>query len=258
MTLAIVRPAPECHQLVAQLQAVDIDATALPIMTFSLGEDAKQLPNQLQSLRAGDIVIAVSKAAITFSSQIMTQHNANWRKDVHYVAVGEGTAAHFAAETGQDVHFPQQADSEGVLSLPLLQHTTGQNVIILRGQNGRELMKDALAAHGANVAYCEVYQRQWLPIDADTFYQQWHQRLSGLVVTSQQQLAHLWQSCASQHQTWLQSLPLWVPSNRVAQYAQTLGFHTITSVNSATNSALFATLSLTSRTGKTDDQQKHQ
>ncbi len=258
MTLAIVRPAPECHQLVERLNDAGIPAIAAPIMTFEPGRDAEQWPAILASLKPADIIIAVSKTAVTFSSQIMTQHNIKWRKDVHYIAVGESSAEQLKAATGQTVHFPQQADSEGVLALPILGNVTQRRIVILRGQNGRELIKDTLAAKGACVAYCEVYQRHWQHIEPSQLYRRWHNKVTGVVITSQAQLEHLWASCAPQHQTWLQSLPLWVPSKRVALYAQNLGFRTISSVNSAANSALFATLSVTSRTGQTDDQQKKQ
>ncbi|WP_413113059.1 uroporphyrinogen-III synthase [Thaumasiovibrio sp. DFM-14] len=253
MTLAIVRPSPDSEQLAQQLASAGIPARAEPIMGTQVGQGEDTLVSQLQQLQPDDIVIAVSKNAVTFAAKIMTAHKENWPKTVHYMAVGASSAALFTTETGQKVTFPQQADSEGLLALTALQQVGGRQVLILRGQDGRETLYRTLQQRGAQVSYCETYQRQWLVDDSHAFFQRWYPDTSGIVVTSQAQLDKLWQWLAPQDITWLRSLPVWVPSQRIATRAQTLGFRTVFTVNSASNCALFATLSLISRTGQTDD-----
>jgi uroporphyrinogen-III synthase len=50
-------------------------------------------------------------------------------------------------------------NSEALLALPELQQVSGQKISIIRGEGGRELLKDALSQRGAEVAYVDVYRR---------------------------------------------------------------------------------------------------
>jgi uroporphyrinogen-III synthase len=50
--------------------------------------------------------------------------------------------------------------SEGLLESPELQRVRHKNIIIFRGQQGRNLLGDTLVKRGATVTYCDVYQRQ--------------------------------------------------------------------------------------------------
>ena len=51
-------------------------------------------------------------------------------------------------------------NSETLLEADALQQVSGKRVLILRGQEGRNLLGDELAARGAEVDYCEVYRRE--------------------------------------------------------------------------------------------------
>jgi uroporphyrinogen-III synthase len=50
-------------------------------------------------------------------------------------------------------------DSESLLAEPELLHVHGQRIAIVRGEGGRELLGEALAARGAEVSYADVYTR---------------------------------------------------------------------------------------------------
>ena len=59
--------------------------------------------------------------------------------------------------------------SETLLEADTLQQVAGKRVLILRGQEGRNLLGDELAARGAEVDYCEVYRRELPHRDAVEF-----------------------------------------------------------------------------------------
>jgi len=62
-------------------------------------------------------------------------------------------------------------DSEGLLDAQALQRVDGQNILIFRGQQGRNLLGDELRRRGACVDYCEVYRRQQPGLAADALTQ---------------------------------------------------------------------------------------
>jgi uroporphyrinogen-III synthase len=51
-------------------------------------------------------------------------------------------------------------NSETLLEADALHQVAGKRVLIVRGQQGRSLLGDELAARGAEVDYCEVYRRE--------------------------------------------------------------------------------------------------
>lgn len=77
--------------------------------------------------------------------------------------IGGGTQAALAAKVGDleaRLIRSETYESEGLLSAQALRQVDGKNIIIFRGQQGRNLLGDELAVRGARVSYCEVYRRQ--------------------------------------------------------------------------------------------------
>ncbi|MCV5388272.1 uroporphyrinogen-III synthase, partial [Escherichia coli] len=100
-------------------------------------------------LHQAQIVIAVSRHAVQCAQQILTSNGASWPKQAVDLAVGQKTAHYLSKCTQQKVHYPEVSDSEHLLRLPALQNVEQQQVLILRGNGGRELIKDALVRRGA-------------------------------------------------------------------------------------------------------------
>ena len=244
MTVLITRPAPECDQLAAQLNQVAISAIAQPLLEVQQGKYINKLIEQIQQLQQGDYIIAVSYHAVRFATDYLISQGAEWPKNMHYIAVGDKTAAALAQACQQPVSSPQgQHDSEALLALPELANIRQRRVLILRGNGGRELIYQALTARQAQVSYCETYQRNWLTLDATRLAQQWQQQqIHALVVTSSEQLIYLTGLIPTEDLAWLYNCHLFVPSRRIADQASTLGYKHISTVGSAANQALFTFL----------------
>ena len=244
MAVLITRPAPECDQLVAQLNQVAISAIAQPLLEVKQGKDINKLTEQIQQLQQGDYIVAISYHAVNFAANYLLSQGAEWPKNMHYIAVGDKTAAALAQACQQPVSSPTgNHDSEALLALPELTDIRHRNVLILRGNGGRELIYQALTARQAHVSYCETYQRCWLTLDAIQLVHQWQQQqIQALVVTSGEQLIYLTGLIPNEDLSWLYNCHLFVPSQRIADQASTLGYKHISTVGSATNQALFTFL----------------
>ncbi|MGF1683052.1 uroporphyrinogen-III synthase [Photobacterium minamisatsumaniensis] len=255
MTVLITRPAPDCHQLVQQLDAAGISAIAQPLLEIKPGQQLEQLISQLQQLKKDDFLIAVSVNAVNLAHNYLMSVGASWPKNVHYIAVGHKTAEMLKSRTEQPVRSPtERCDSEGLLALPELSDVNGKRILILRGNGGRELIYHTLQQRGANVSYCATYQRCWIPLDGQALCQQWQQRhVSKMVITSGEQLSHLAQLVPDNAKAWFYQCHLFVPSQRIANQAKKLGFTTISTVGSAANGPLFTTLRKIGTMGKSDD-----
>src|SRR3970040_562339 len=82
-------------------------------------------------------------------------------------AIGRGSVKELARFGVTDAMAPlRRFDSEALLELPQLQQMQGKRVVIFRGEGGRELLGDTLAARGARVEYAECYHRGPATLDA--------------------------------------------------------------------------------------------
>lgn len=83
-----------------------------------------------------------------------------------WFAVGEGTAAALRRAGVAQVRAPSRMDSEGLLALPELQRLRGSTLALVTAPGGRGAIAPALAARGARILRCEVYERvpiAWAP-----------------------------------------------------------------------------------------------
>jgi uroporphyrinogen-III synthase len=198
----------------------------------------------LDSLSKADIIIAVSQHSVSSSQELLGKEKVSWPKGRVYLGVGQKTAHELSKKSQQNVHYPEISDSEHLLQLPELQKVKGKNIIILRGNGGRELIEQTLTSRGANVTYEEVYVRTKLPISFKSDIKQWQDsHIDTFIVTSGEQLEHLVSSVVLAHETpWLFKQTLIVPSERILLQAKNYGFLHVTNAKGASNNQLFAAL----------------
>jgi uroporphyrinogen-III synthase len=147
--------------------------------------------------------------------------------------------------SGIDVRYPLDREiSEVLLQLPELQTIDGKRALILRGNGGRELLGEALRERGANVTFCECYQRCAKNYDGAEEAMRWHMRgINTLVVTSGEMLQQLWSLIPQWYrENWLLRCRLLVVSERLANHARELGWQDIRIADNADNDALLRAL----------------
>ncbi|MDH2925687.1 uroporphyrinogen-III synthase [Lonepinella koalarum] len=226
MAVLITRPDQAGKQLAERLNKVGIANIHLPFFSISAGRELNQLPNKINQLKSGDYIFCVSKSAVNFAVETLLATGFQWREDIDYFAVGQGTAEYLASQCGITVHYPfQQENSEGVLNLALMQDLEDKNILILRGNGGREHFAAQAKLRGATINVLECYQR--LPIDYNNDEQidLWKRAgINCVLVTSAEILNALVDFVPVREQTWLKGCQLVTISRRIANLAVAVGW----------------------------------
>ncbi|CAM3925220.1 Uroporphyrinogen-III synthase [Vibrio aerogenes CECT 7868] len=240
MSILVIRPHPHGEDLCKQLDQHGLPAIHLPLVRFNRGRDC---PKIIPLTEQSQIIIAVSQQAVMFSHEYLTALDYKWPEHIRYLAIGQKTAQLLSKFTQQPVNYPGISDSEHFIGLPELQNLSGISIVILRGNSGRELIAQELKKRGAKINYCEVYQREMVPFNAEKMVQQWQNAaIDHIVVTSASQLSFFVSQIPDFCHPWLFDRILLVPGLRIEEIAQNMGFKHIIVVGSASNSDLVAAL----------------
>ncbi|MGR5069939.1 uroporphyrinogen-III synthase [Vibrio sp. PNB23_22_6] len=240
MAVLVTRPGEQGSALCSLLERHGILALHHPLIDIIADLNEPYLSKHIKQAK---IIIAVSQHAVQCAEQILVNSNNSWPKQAIYLAVGQKTAHYLSKYTQQKVHYPQVSDSEHLLQLPALHDVEKQTVLILRGNGGRELIKDALVQRGAKVHYSETYKREFIPFDPVSCVSLWKkQQIDQIIVTSGEQLDYLCSQLTSEQLAWLNQQELYIPSQRIADIAIQRGFTRVRCTGSASNQKLLAAL----------------
>lgn len=243
MRVLVTRPAAFGEQLTRQLCAAGIDAWHFPLIDFLPGNDLNKLPVFLNRLHCQDSLFVLSQQAVDQAQAQLQRVHQRW-PHVQAFAPGRTTAQALQQVSGLTVDYPTGREaSELLLQLPATQQMAGRQVLILRGNGGRELLPATLAARGAQVTVCECYRRQRRIYCGDEQSRHWQQlAIDTLVVTSGEILQQLYALVPVQQHRWLLQCRLVVISERLAKLAHRSGWQQITIADNAGNDALLSTL----------------
>jgi uroporphyrinogen-III synthase len=164
--------------------------------------------------------------AVVFVSPSAVHQGSRWLgAGTKTLAVGAGTAGDLAKRGVKNVLYPTAgADSEALLELSELARVSGQHILIVRGQGGRSLLGDTLAARGARVEYAECYRRVRPRSDAAPLLAAWAAgELHAVTLNSGEALHNLLELVGDEGRHRLLDTPLFVPHARVAAQAAGAG-----------------------------------
>jgi uroporphyrinogen-III synthase len=175
-------------------------------------------PAVLRDLGAFDFVVFVSPSAVRVAVNLLPQ----WPASARAVAISFGTKRELDRAGIAPVLVPQAgADSEAVLAVPEMQQVAGKRVLIIRGDDGRPLLGEALAARGASVEYAECYRRVRPQADAAPILAAWKRgEVHAVIALSAQALGNfidMTQGALSA------ATPFFVSHERIARHAKGLG-----------------------------------
>lgn len=232
--ILVTRPQAQAENLIELIQKAGGEAIRFPVISILPLPRERWEPWHLEQT---DWLIFVSRNAV--NSFIY-----GWQQDLpsqlRLAAVGDGTASAMR-EAGLTVDCQPAISngSEGLLQMPAMQNMQGKQVLIVRGDGGRERLADTLTDRGASITYVEVYRRAMTEHGRQACIAAMH--ADKLITTSVAGLDNLCRILA-EFRAELFCKPLVVVSERIRDHARTLGFRWVEVSADASDTAVLNTL----------------
>ena len=222
--MLVTRPAHQAETLARRIEAAGGEAVRLPAIEIAPPANPAALHAVLDRLHDFACAIFISPNAVR---QALPHLRARGLPPgLRLAAVGQGTLRALSEAGLTQVLAPtERFDSEALLELLPPAAVAGKDILIVRGEGGREQLGETLRARGARVAYAECYRR--VPPrqpDAAALTRLRHGEIDILVITSAEGARNLCDLVGESGQARLLATPVVVVGERQAQACRELGF----------------------------------
>jgi uncharacterized protein HemX/uroporphyrinogen-III synthase len=218
--IVVTRPAGQAEHLVARLEGYGGRAFRFPAIEIQELADWR-----LPELQGIDLAVFVSPTAV----DKVFEKLGSGPSGVRAAAVGRGTRRLLERRGVAAVLAPPSGgDSEALLALPELHDVAGERVAIFRGQGGREMLGETLAARGAQVEHVECYRRVKPQADPAPLLDAWRRNeIHAVTVSSAEGLENLAELLGADGRARLERTPLFATHERIAARARALGIREV-------------------------------
>jgi len=249
----VTRPAAQQQSLCDALTLAGFEAVGLPMLEIvPVASDtaaAQAIKNRVLALDNYQHLIFISANAVECGMLWLTRlrpkpkQGPQWPVGIRWYAIGRATAQQLASYGIDAVEGFDAMNSETLLANPQLQTVAGAHILIVRGIGGRETLAHTLRERGAQVDYCEVYERFAAHYAAPQLQSFFIGGDCAIIANSGETLlALLAQADAEQQRDVLLQTPVIVPGERVAQLANEKGFERVVTAKNASADATIAAL----------------
>ena len=163
VNILITRPVMPASRTATRLASLGATPLIFPTTIIERPADVAPLDNALAKIGDYYAAIFVSPSAAEMTLAPLGSIPKKLPSTLHVFAPGPGTAEELNIRGVANVEMPETSfDSEGLLALPLLQASAiqGKRIVIFRGNDGRELLREALVKRGATVDPITAYHRR--------------------------------------------------------------------------------------------------
>ena len=241
LSVLVTRPAHQADALCDLIAAAQGRPIRFPTLEILGPADKPATVAALAAARRADLLVFVSANAVQYAFPLLPDE---LPLDLSIAAIGAATARALDDVGLPATLVPQRMDSEGLLALPALQSIAGRQVLVLRGNGGRELIADTLRERGAEVTQIEVYRRQrpQRVFGVQNLLQGWDRLVGVVIATSAAILDNLFVLLGDEGAARLRETPLIVVSERLAEHAAGRGCRVVHVARSARDADLVAAL----------------
>ncbi len=209
--IVITRPQHQAKALQEKLEAAGANTILFPLLEIKAVGDSSAAREKLARIKDYDLVIFTSANAVTYALKWLDKNKLG-----NVAAIGKKTARLLESHAINVNFFPEQGfNSEALLAMPQIQsYAANKKIAILRGQNGRDFLKNGLQKQGAEVEYIDVYQRVFPQSNLEPLHQHLkNKQLDIILITSGNSLTNLFKFLAANE--WLNKITLLLGSERI-------------------------------------------
>ncbi|MBL8447790.1 MAG: uroporphyrinogen-III synthase [Zoogloeaceae bacterium] len=242
--VAVTRPIAQAEGLVKAIESEGGTVLRFPVFEIAAVDPPTDLEAACRDLDTFDLAFFVSANAVAHAVDFVRQRR-SWPSQLAVATVGKASEAALNSRGFPTVIAPSEGfDSEAVLRLPAFQveAVAGKQVVIFRGDGGRELLAEALLARGAAVRLVTAYHRRRPDGDpAPLVAAAQAGVLDALLLTSSEGVRNLRAMVGARD--WAVFAPIFVvvPHPRIAEAARAAGLDRVVTCGPG-NEAIVATL----------------
>jgi len=226
LRVLVTRPRHQSDGLVALIEQCGGTALRFPVIDILPALDPGAARATFVMLDDFAWVIFLSPNAVAHGLALMETTRATSTR-ARLMAVGESTAAALEQAGFAPVLRPTDgSSSEALLELPELAaaEVAGTRILIVRGEEGRQLLGDTLSKRGARVTYAAVYRRARPQANGAALAERGRNGgIDTIVITSVVGLENLFAMLGKGAAGWLKKTGYVVASERVAARAREFG-----------------------------------
>jgi uroporphyrinogen-III synthase len=234
--VVITRPVGTAAALVRRVRALDGVPLRLPGLALRGTADPDATRAGLRAALTDELIVFTSPAAVRHAAALLPLRTA-----ATVLAVGQGTARALRRHGIAAPLAPRRQDSEGLLELAELQSLRGRRVALIGAPGGRGVLREQLAARGAQLRELHVYYR--VPPRLDRRHVQALLQLPAsaqVLLSSTEALHNLQQLLPAPAWARLCAATAVASSERLADAARAAGFRRIRTAASALSADLLA------------------
>lgn len=165
LQVIVTRPREQAEGWLPALRAAGFEAHALPLIEIAPGPDPAAIRQAWASLPGCTLAMFVSVHAVRHFFEAAPPAGPHWPAGTRAGSTGAGTSAALRAvgvPAGCIVEPPEgaRADSEGLWQVLCRYDWQGAQVLVVRGEQGRDWLAETLTAAGAAVRFVAAYARR--------------------------------------------------------------------------------------------------
>lgn len=236
LTILVTRPLNQAGPLINQLGQLGAKTLHQPGIKIAADFNTSQA-SVINTIQDFDWLIFISKNAVDYGLDLIEKtHRIKPYQQI--AAIGKATAEALSARGFLNITSPGEGfNSEALLQLPEFSpaHVSGKKILIIRGGQGREYLKESLERADAAVTYLNVYRREKADVvlSTDDF-----KSVDIITVSSQEGLENFFSMLNAPSKELLLNKILITPGERCQQRAVELGFNHVETAANATDNAM--------------------
>lgn len=225
--IMITRPAHQAGKLAQGIKTAGGETFLFPTLDILSAQLSGADKEKIQHIKQFDIIIFISSNAVEHGLNHI-QATTELPEKILLATIGQGSAKTLKARLGKqpDIVPEKNFNSEGLLATAAMQNVTNKRILIIRGNDGREHLKQTLQQRGALVEYINVYQRI-KPATNTSDLEQYLQnnQIAAIVITSAEGLKNLLELTPEKVTPQLLQVPLLLINKRLVDIAKKAGFN---------------------------------